>query len=183
MNTIAAKSQRIPRPALVAIVVLVGAFAGLMIARSGLLGGSESTKVDLPDVTRTPVHAPTHVTPLKPAPHVTPKLVLAPGLPASIAHALRYSKVVVVSLYVGQAHQDRVWVAKARKGARSAGAGFVAVNLGSDKQANEISSFVGNISSPSMVVVRRPGKIITTISGPADEIVVAQAAHNAGARR
>jgi hypothetical protein len=34
-----------------------------------------------------------------------------------------------------------------------------------------------------MLVVRRPGKIVTQISGPAESQVVAQAAHNAGARR
>ena len=56
-----------------------------------------------------------------------------------MAHALRYSKVTVVSLYVGQAAGDRAVVAEARKGARAAGAGFVAVNVGSDKQAAAVA--------------------------------------------
>jgi hypothetical protein len=179
VNTIAAKTQRIPRPAIIGIVVLVAAFAMLMVVRSGLVVRSNPAKVELPRA----VPSPTHVTPSTPAVHTVPKVVLIPGLPAPVAHALRYSNVVVVSLYVGQAHQDRAWVAAARTGARSAGAGFVAVNVGADKPAEQISSFVGTASSPSMFVVKRPGKIVTRISGPADEAVVAQAAHNAGARR
>ena len=123
------------------------------------------------------------MTPLKPAGHTTPKIVLTPGLPAPVAHALRYSKVVVLSVYVGQSQQDRVWVAKARKGDRSVGACFVAVNVGADRPAAQINSFVGTVSSPSMIVVKRPGRIVTTIAGPVDETIVAQAAHNAGARR
>lgn len=184
MNTIAATSQRIPRPALIGIVVVVVAFAALMIVRSGVLGGGSSdsgstagtSSATSPAVTPTQSHS-SAVTPAQ------PKIVLLPGLPPKIAHALRYSKVAVVSLYVGQAQSDRQWVAAARKGARSAGAGFVAVNVGDDKAAAAVSSFAGAASSPSMLVVRRPGRIVTQIAGPIDAVVVAQAAHNAGARR
>ena len=89
----------------------------------------------------------------------------------------------VVSLYVGQAAGDRAVVGQVRKGARSAGAGFVAINVGSDKQAKSVSSFAGTVSAPTMLVVRRPGKIVARFSGPVDSAVIAQAAHNAGARR
>ena len=34
-----------------------------------------------------------------------------------------------------------------------------------------------------MPLVRRPGKIVAQFSGPVESTVVAQAAHNAGARR
>ncbi len=178
MNTIAATTSRIPRTGLIALVALVAAFATLMVVRSGIIGGSDSSA---PSATAVPKTA---VTP-SPTPAVPAKrnLVLLPGLPSSVAHALRYSKVVVVSLYVGQAAGDRAWVAEARKGARSTGAGFVAVNVGSDKTAAKISSFAGPVSSPTMLVVRRPGKIVTQIPGRVESLVVAQAAHNAGARR
>ena len=183
MNTIAATSIE-SRPALIGIVVVVVAFAALMIVRSGVLGGGSSdsgstagtSSAASPAVTATKSHS-SAVTPAQ------PKIVLLPGLPPKIAHALRYSKVAVVSLYVGQAQSDRQWVAAARKGARSAGAGFVAVNVGNDKTAASVSSFAGAASSPSMLVVRRPGNIVTQIAGPVDAAVVAQAAHNAGARR
>lgn len=178
MNTIAASSQRIPRPALIGIVALVAAFAALMVVRVGVLGGSSSTPTAVataPAATPAPVKA--SATP------AVPKVVLIPGLPSDVAHALRYSRVVVVSLYMGQAPGDHASVTQARLGARAAGVGFVAVNVGSDKQAEAIASFVGPVSPPSMLVVRRPGKIVTQISGPVEKAVVTQAAHNAGTRR
>jgi hypothetical protein len=183
VNTIAATSQRIPRPALIGIVVVVVAFAALMIVRGGLLGGgsseSGSTASSSP-ATSSSAATQSHSSAVTPA---QPKVVLLPGLPPQVAHALRYSKVTVVSLYVGQAQSDRKWVAAARKGARSAGAGFVAVNVGDDRTAASVSAFAGAASSPSMLVVKRPGKIVTQIAGPVDAAVVQQAAHNAGARR
>jgi len=178
VNTIAATTQRVPRPALIGVAVLVVAFAALMLVRTGVLGGSSSSKA----VSVTPAGrsaAPAKAFTKAP----TPKVVLLPGLPPSVAHQLLYSKVVVVSLYIGQAPEDHVWVAEAQKGARQAGAGFVAVNVGADSTAATVSSFVGAVSSPSMLVVSRPGRIVTQIAGPVESTVVAQAAYDAGARR
>ena len=176
MNTIAASSRRIPRPALIGFGVLIAAFVALMIVRTGVLGGSATTTVVVP----TPPRATPAKTSTTPA---VPKVALLPGLPADVAHALRYSKVVVVSLYVGQAPGDRAAVGQARMGARAAGAGFVAVNVGSDKKAASIATFAGPASAPTTLVVRRPGKVLTQIAGPIESAVVRQAAHNAGARR
>jgi hypothetical protein len=175
VNTIAASTSRIPRAGMIALVALVAAFALLMVVRLGVIGGSSSTD------SVQPVPSPV-VTPARPAP-VKPAVVLLPGLPSDVAHALRYSKVVVVSLYLGQARADHAVVGETRRGARAAGAGFVAVNVGSDKKAATIASFAGPASAPTMLVVRRPGKIITRISGPVESAIVTQAAHNAGARR
>ena len=179
MTTIAASTRRVPRAGLIGIVVLIAAFAALMVVRAGVIGGSstESTPIATP-ATATPV------TPAKPrtAP-AKPRVVLLPDLPAQIASKLRYSKVVVVSLHTGQAQGDRQAVAAARAGARTAGAGFVAVNVDNDKTAGSMAPFVGPLTSPSMLVVRRPGKIVTQISGEVESVVVAQAARNAGARR
>ncbi len=177
VNTIVATSKRVPRPALIGIVVLVAAFAVLMVARVGLQGSSTTT---VTPVTTTPqASAPKRftTTPAK------PKVVLLPGLPDSVARSLRRSPVTVVSLYMGQAPGDHPWLTAARTGARQAGAGFVAYNVGSDKDAAAMASFAGAVSSPAMLVVRRPGKIVTQITGPVESAVVAQAAHNAGSRR
>lgn len=182
MNTIAASTQRIPRPALIGIVGLVVAFAVLMAVRVGVLGGSSSSSSD---ATATPVtqSSAQPETGTKSTTPAQPKVVLLPGLPASIAHALRYSRVAVVSLYVGQAAGDRAMVATARKGARAAGAGFVAVNVGSDASAAGITTFAGSASPPTTLVVRRPGTVVATFDGPLDSTTVQQAARNAGARR
>lgn len=177
MNTIAATSQRIPRPALIGIAVLIIAFVAVMVVRLGASDGSESG-------TSAVTPKPARVTPTTTkAVTTTPKVVLLPGLPAGVSHALRYSKVAVVSIYVGKAPGDRAAVAEARRGARSAGAGFAAVNVDNDKQAASVSSFAGDLSTPSMIVVRRPGNIVATFTGPVESAVAAQAAHNAGARR
>ena len=178
MNTIAASSRRVPRPALIGLVALVVAFAALMVVRSGVLGGSSSEPTALP----TP--APTvPVTPAAPATPVKPKIELLPGLPAVVASKLRYSKVVVLSLYTGTAAGDRAAVAQARVGARSVGAGFAAVNVLDEKLARSLQSFGGPVDSPAVLVVRRPGKIVAQFPGVVDDKIVAQAARNAGARR
>ena len=181
MNTIAATSQRIPRPALIGIVVLVIAVVALMVVRLGVLSGGSGSGAAA--VTASPQTGSSPTPTSTKAVAAKPKIVLLPNLPASVAHALRYSKVTVVSLYVGQAPGDHASVTEARKGARSAGAGFVAVNVGNDKQASTVATFAGEVSSPSTLIVRRPGKIVMQVAGPVESAVVAQAAHNAGARR
>lgn len=180
MNTIAATTNRIPRTGLIALVALVAAFALLMVVRLGVLGGADSSA---PSVTVPPKSA---VTPTKnsatPSAPAKPAVVLLPDLPTQIASKLRYSKVVVVSIYVAPAAGDRAAVAEMRRGARAAGAGFAAVNVANDKNAAAMATYVGPVSSPTMLVVRRPGKIVTQIPGAVEAAVVTQAAHNAGAR-
>lgn len=180
MNTIAASTRRVPRAALIGIAVLIAAFAALMVVRAGVIGGSstDSTPIALPSPS-------SPVTPAKPVPTAPTKttVVLLPGLPAQIASKLRYSKVVVVSLYTGTAAGDRAAVAVARSGARDVGAGFTAINVLDEKQARAVAAFGAPVDSPAVLVVRRPGKIVTQFTGLVDGKIVAQAAHNAGAGR
>ncbi|MSO94299.1 MAG: hypothetical protein EXQ81_00715 [Thermoleophilia bacterium] len=178
MKTFTITSQRIPRPVLIGIAVLFAAFAALMIVRVVHPGGPSSTAAAPP--APAPAVLPVET---RPTPNAKPRIALLPDLPVAVAHALRYSKVVVVSAYVGQAPGDHPAVTEARKGARSAGAGFVAVNVGSDKVAAAFSSFIGPVTPPAMLIVRRPGRILTRISGQVESAIVAQAAYNAGARR
>ncbi len=178
MNTIAATTNRIPRVGLIALVALVVAFAFLMIVRLGVVGGSDSGVSSVtapPKAAVTPAKAPPS-TPAKPA------VVLLPNLPKQIAAKLRNSKVVVVSVYAGTSTTDRAAVAQARSGARASGAAFTTVNVADNKNAATMASFVGPISTPTLLVVRRPGKIVTQIPGSVEAAVVTQAAHNAGAR-
>jgi hypothetical protein len=137
---------------------------------AGTLHSSTST----PAVGRPTVH---------PATPAVPKIVLLPGLPAPIAHALRYSKVVVVSLYAPGAEGDMTALGQARGGAASAHAGFAAVNVLNERLAKHgLDKYVGTASSPTVLIVRRPGNIVNRFAGYTDSDVVAQAAHNAGAR-
>jgi hypothetical protein len=181
VNTIAASTRRVPRAALIGIVVLIAAFAALMVVRTGIIGGSstESTPAVVTPAQSAPV-TPSKPTPASPA---KPTIVLLPGLPAQIASKLHYSKVVVVSLYTSTAAGDRAAVAEARIGAHEVGAGFTAINVLDEKQARAVAEFGGPIDSPAVLVVRRPGKIVTQFTGTVDGKIVAQAAHNAGAGR
>ena len=175
VNTIAATPRRIPRIALVGIVALVAAFATLMVVRSGMLNGSVSEPKSTPVV---PAHP---SAPVRPATSATPRVVLLPNLPAQVAHKLRYSRVVVVSLYATPA--DRATVARVRMGARKSGAGFTAISLTNEKNARSVSAFAGEASSPTVLIVKRPGKIVNRFPGTVDAVVISQAARDAGARR
>ena len=113
-----------------------------------------------------------------------PKVVLLPGVPAPIAHALRSSKVVVVALYAHGVTGDKAAVKQARAGAKSAHAGFAAVNVVNETTARVLGKFAGIATAPpAVLVVKRPGKIVNQFNGYADSEIVAQAAHNAGAGR
>ena len=118
---------------------------------------------------------------VKPKPK--PKVVLLPGLPAPVARQLMTRKVVVVTLYTATATLDRSAVSQARSGAAKVGAGFAALNVIDERRARSLEGFIGTTSSPVVLVVRRPGKIVKRLDGYTDSEIVAQAAHNAGAGR
>jgi len=166
--------------ALVGLAAIV-ALAAMMAFRSGVIGGSSSSDslspTAPPKTSTVPTPTPKPTTPAK------PKVVLLPDLPAQVASKLRQSRVVVVSLYTGTAALDRSAAAEAKAGAKRAGSGFLAVNVLEEKKARAMQQFVGAISTPSVLVVRRPGKIVTRIEAVTDSKVVAQAARNAGASR
>lgn len=149
-----------------------------LVARPMLLGDGGDT---VAPVTPSPATPKPRVQPAAPT---QPRIALLPGLPAQVAKQLRYSKVLVVTLYQGSAPADRSAVVAARKGARSVRAGFLPVNVLNEKSARAVQAFVGTTSTPTVVVVSRPGRIVSTLEGAAsaDEQLVAQAAHNAGAR-
>jgi hypothetical protein len=175
----------IPLPSSRYLVVMgVALLAALMllVARPLLLGDDAETAAPTTPPAQTG-STPTPPPASRPAPK--PTLVLLPGLPPKVANKLRYSKVVVVSLYQGNASADRAAVAAARAGARAAGAGFLAVNVLNEKSARAVQTFVGTTTTPTVVVVRRPGRTASRLEGAAasDGELVAQAAHNAGAAR
>ncbi len=164
---------------LVLLGVALAAGAAFLVARPLLLSDSDSTPAPAT------IAAPTKPATTTPGKSVSakPNLVLLPGLPKPIAKQLRYSKVVVVSVYSGTSKGDRASVAQARAGAREVAAGFVPMNVLDENTARELQPFAGTASSPVVLVVRRPGKIVTRFDTRVDGALVAQAARNAGARR
>jgi hypothetical protein len=115
-------------------------------------------------------------------PAAKPKIALLPGLPSPVAHALHFSKVVVVVVYARGGNGDLAAVEQARTGAKSSHAGFAAVNILDEKSARTLNTFAGTATSPpAVLVVKRPGKIVNQFSGYTDSGIVEQAALNAGA--
>jgi hypothetical protein len=104
---------------------------------------------------------------------------LAAGLPKAIATALGQHQTVVVSLYNPYSEVDGIAFAEARAGARSAGVGFVALNVLSEVQVGSLTQMLGLLPDPGLLVYIRPGTLVARISGFADKETVAQAAQNA----
>lgn len=174
-------SLPIPTRMLVLLGVALLAAAAFLVARPLLLSDDDSTSSPTPPVSATtPKPATSPTTPATPA---KPKVVLLAGLPRPIASKLRQDRVVVVSVYSGTSAGDRTAVALARTGAREAGAAFAKMNVLDETRARELQRFVGTVAAPTLLVVKRPGKVVTQIEGTVDPAVVAQAAHNAGARK
>ncbi len=167
--------------AVMGVALVVAVF--LLVARPMLLGGGSDTAAPTTTPTSpTTPHSRPHSRPATPS---HPKVVLLPGLPPKVANKLRHSKVIVVSLYQGSTKSDRAAVTAGRQGADQVRAGFLPVNVLNEASARAIQTFVGTQTTPTVVVVRRPGRIVSTLEGAAgsDAQLVAQAAHNAGARR
>jgi hypothetical protein len=162
------------------LLVLVGVAAAALLAflfvlRPLLLEDDEAT-------TSAPAAKPAQQAPGAAATRAqAPKVQLKAGLPAPVAKQLRYSNIVVVTLFTPKAALDQRALTQARAGARSAGAGFVALNVTREQMAQQVARFAGPTTSPSTLVVKRPGNIVNQLDGNPDRQMVAQAAQNAGA--
>jgi hypothetical protein len=178
-----------------AVVAVLAALGGLAFMLTAGGGAPEAIPVAPP--------APAKAAPAKaaPAPAATPtKMPAAPakpartpaatappknpplpksGFPAPVDEALRAHEVVVVSLYVPNARVDELATDEARAGAALGGAGFVALNVLEEKTARPLLEKLGTLEDPSLLVLKRPGKVALRISGFVDRDTVAQAAANA----
>jgi hypothetical protein len=167
----------LPNTRLLAVLGALIAFVGvLLIARPLVMGDDDSAA---PAATPSTISRSTP----PPIPAAPARVKLLPGIPAPSARELRYEKIVVVSIYGAKAPGDRKALAHARVGAKKTGAGFVAFNVFDERKANALVKFLGNADSPAVLVVRRPGTVVTQIGGFVDAEIVAQAAQNAGARK
>jgi hypothetical protein len=199
-------SLRLPTRTLLPVVltVLAGIVATFMVARPPS-AGDDTPKIVLPMPKRVqpaPLHARTPAKPkapvkkqaVKPAarpkakapvavPVAKPKPAAEPvddnGLPRVLATALAENKVVVVGLYDPASAVDQMTLEEARAGAKSAGAGFVAINVFAEAQSRPLVELLGALENPGVLVYRKPDALFARISGFADSETVAQAAANA----
>jgi hypothetical protein len=162
------------------IVMLVGVLMAAAAAAVALLilGHSRTATPSPPSTaarhTTTPSKPQAPVT-AKPKP-AAPQLLA--GLPVPIARALAHHPVVVVALY-GRGSGDSVTVSEARAGAAQAHMPFIAIDVLKDRDAGAIAGLTGSVAEPSIIVVRRPGRVVRRLDGPQDRQVVGQAAHDA----
>ena len=117
-----------------------------------------------------------------PAPTVAADATVTPGLPGALAAQLRKFPVVVISIYDPESQVDAIAYAEAQAGAKTAGAGFLPVNVLDEKIVAPITALLpggGLLPDPGVLVFQRPGTLVTQFAGFADRDMVAQAAVNA----
>jgi hypothetical protein len=98
-----------------------------------------------------------------------------------LAGALDENAVVVVLFYAPGSSYDTLQAREARAGAAAGGAGFLAVDVSSDRQVSSLAAAFGVRDAPAILVVKRGYRVAVRINGYADRETVAQAAANARA--
>jgi hypothetical protein len=148
--------------ALVGALVLTGLAAIVLLLGRGMLGGDETGAAVTP-TPATNLAARATATP-KPAAAPRPKPRVSSGLPAKIDHALRYSRVVVVSVSMPGGAVDAIVRREARAAAKTSRAGFVAISAANERAVSGLVAKTGVLHAPAVVIVKRPGVVTTTFS-------------------
>jgi hypothetical protein len=161
--------------AFVGALVLTGLAAVVLMLGRGALGGESppATATAPPTTSKPTTHGAATSRPKAAAKLVKPAHV-ASGFPARIDHALRYRRVVVVSVSIPGAPVDRVVRSEARSAARASRAGFVAISALNERTVAGLVAKTGVLPDPAVVIVKRPGTVAATFS-VADAGTIAQA--------
>jgi hypothetical protein len=161
--------------ALVGALVLTGLAAVVFMLGRGALGGESPPETATAPATasKPTMHSTAKSRPKAAAKPVKPAHV-ASGFPAPIDHALRYSRVVVVSVSIPGAAVDRVVRTEARSAARASRAGFVPISALNERAVGGLVAKTGVLPDPAVVIVKRPGTVSATFS-VADAGTIAQA--------
>lgn len=147
--------------ALIGALVLTGLAAVVFLLGRGALG--EATGVSSAPA---PVAKAAPRVVAKPKPSAAPRAQarVPSGFPAKIDHALRYNRIVVVSVSLPGAAVDAVVRREARSGARAARAGFVSISAANERAISGLVAKTGVLPAPAVVIVKRPGVVAGTFS-------------------
>jgi thiol:disulfide interchange protein len=167
------------------LAVLALAAGFLLLSRGQASSSAATTHTVIPLSKRAPAKAKKHAAKPKPAPRKPPAKKPKPtesknGLPGALAAALTRNQVVVVSLYAPDVALDDTAMREARAGAAAAGVGFVALDVLNESQSRPLTKLLGVLEDPTVLVFRRPDKLVVRLTGFADMQTVLQAARNAG---
>ena len=143
-------------------VLIVGLVAFMLLGRSQ--GGAKPVFTAAPQAPPAP----------KAAAHKGKAVVqLNAGLPGALRKALLAHDVVIAVVY-GAGDSDAI--AAAQQGAKTAHAGFAALDVGQESIARDVAQLVPGIGDPAVLVVRRPGTVTASYPGYSDADTIAQAA-------
>jgi hypothetical protein len=154
--------------ALVGALVLTGLAAVFLLLGRSAIGGSASPGTSAPVMHAAPPTAHGPAAKPKPAPRQPS------GFPAPVDHALRYGKIVVVSVSMPGAAVDAQVRSEARAAAKASRAGFVRLSALNDRAMAQLMAKTGVLPDPAVVVVKRPGTVVAMFS-VADAGTIAQA--------
>ena len=144
--------------ALVGVLVLTGLAAAMLLLGRGRLAGDDAATTSPAPVLHTPR------TTQKPAAKPATKPRIVSGLPRPVAHALRYSRVVVVSVGIPGAAVDAVVRKEARAAAKATHVAFVPLSASNERAMSALVAKTGVLPDPAVVVVKRPGVAVATFS-------------------
>lgn len=147
--------------ALVGALILTGLAAVVFLLGRGALGEEARSSAGPVAVSKPPRSAAP-----KPKPAEAPRAQarVPSGFPPKIDHALRYNRVVVVSVSIPGAAVDAVVRREARAGAHAARAGFVAISAVNERAIAGLMTKTGVLPAPAVVIVKRPGVVAGTFS-------------------
>lgn len=175
-------SPRVRLLAVLALILLAGAGAYVLMKGSNSTSNTAGTETTLSKTTHTTTTAQTK-TNAKSTKHKKSEKSARRG-PVEGVNALDAALVahplVVVSVYAQNVATDDLAMREARAGAARVGAGFVAFNVFDEKIARQLASLLGGnaSSNPEVLFFERGRKLVFTLQGFADSQVVAQAARN-----
>jgi hypothetical protein len=161
------------------ILIGLGLILAMLVVKQFVLKRSvpQAIPISAPVHVPAPVH---HAPAAKPARHHAKVVIhVDPSLPAALRNALLRHPVVVAVLYASHAPGDEDALKAARAGAHGAHAGFAVLDVSKEKIAQAVALKLPGTADPSVLVVRRPGKITVLLPGYADSDAVAEAVHNA----
>ena len=154
---------------LVLVVVVAAGYMVVMRDKSTTPTTSSSTPAVTTPAKTTPTPSKTHT-------HaVTPVKLNTHGLPVKVALALKKHSVVVVSLSQPNADVDQLAAAEAKVGALAMNAGYVNIDVNHQRPGTAVLRKFGVLTTPDVLVVKRPGVVYAEFKGFADHDVVAQA--------
>jgi hypothetical protein len=105
--------------------------------------------------------------------------LISDKLPAYLGAQLIDHPVLVVSVYSPDAVGDADAVAEARAGAAQANAGFLAINVDSNRELELLSTLTSVTADPLLLIVDRKGSVLFQNVGMVDRDAVSQAVANA----